>query len=174
MKPNIQLSVDKSKVTEGDVVEMTWSCENADSVRLTLDNGYKCNTIDVEPKGSKKFRLNRSKGRTHLVIGATSGGKTYYKSVRVRVQRMKASKAEYVHDYTGRQGVRRNGLKTTWENFKTKVKMVWGYLPEKKRLAYVILTALCLLMILSAFWPNVFRWGVFLLVGYLFWVILKK
>ena len=58
MKPKIDLSVDKTKVTEGDVVEMTWSCFAAEKVQLILDNGYKSSTIDVEPSGSKKFRLN--------------------------------------------------------------------------------------------------------------------
>ena len=164
MKPKISLSVDKSVVTEGDVVELKWSCENAESVRFTLDNGYKANTIDVEQSGSKKFRLNRSKGRTHLVS----------RSVRVRVKKMKPTKAEYVHDEMGHRSVRRNVIRNSWLNFKNKLKMVWSYLPERKRLAYVILSALCVLMILSAFWPGVFRWGMFLVIGYLFWVILRR
>ena len=40
MTPKIELSVDKTTVTEGDIVEMRWSCQNADSVELTLDNGF--------------------------------------------------------------------------------------------------------------------------------------
>ncbi len=174
MKPNISLSVDKSVVTEGDVVELKWSCENAESVRFTLDNGYKANTIDVEQAGSKKFRLNRSKGRTHLVIAATAGGKTWCRSVRVRVKKMKPTKAEYVHDDMGHRSVWGNVIRNSWLNFKNKLKMLWSYLPESKRLAYVILSALCMLMILSAFWPGVFRWGMFLVIGYLFWVILRR
>lgn len=174
MKPKITLSVDKTRVTEGDIVELSWSCENVDSVQFTLDNGYKTNTIPVEASGTKKFRLNRSKGRTHLVIGATLNGKTYYESVSVRVRKMKATKAENVYDYTGARGVRHNGLRTTWWNIKSRFRMTWEHLPENKRLAYKMLLSLLLILTVSAFWPPFFRIASFLLIGYLFWVILKR
>lgn len=174
MKPKIELSVDKTKVTEGDIVEMSWSCSPAEKVQLTLDNGYKTNTIDVESSGSKKFRLNRSKGRTHLVICVTNGGKPYYKSVGVRVRKMKASKAEEVYDYTGHKGVRRNGLRMSWNNYKEKMKMAFGYLPEKKRLAVQLLLALGIIMLLTAIWPKLTSLGFLALAAYLFWIIWKK
>lgn len=174
MKPKIEISVNKSKVTEGDVVEITWSCTNATEVQLTLDNGYKANTIPVAFSGSKKFRLNRSKGRTHLVIGAVEGGKTYYKSVTVRVKRMKVTKAEEVYDYTGAKGVRKNGLKTSWNNYKSRVKMAWGYLPENKKLAFKIISILMVIMLLSAIYPKIMSLGLMGLGCYLFWILLRK
>ncbi len=174
MKPKINLTIDKTTVTEGDVVEVSWSCSPADSVQLTLDNGYKSNAIPVENSGSKKFRLNRSKGRTHIVVGAMVGDKTYYNSVKVRVKKLKVTKTENVYDYTGAKGVRRNGLRTTWENYKAKMKMVWSYMPENKRLAYKILSALAVLMIISSFWPQFLTWGLLIVGGYLFWFILKR
>ena len=174
MKPKINLSVDKKRVTEGDIVEIRWSCENADTVQFTLDNGYKLNTITIEPSGSKKFRLNRSKGKTEMVIGASLNGKMHYKSVGVRVKAPKVQRAQYVHDYTGAKGLRRNGLKNSWYNFKSKMKYAWGGFSEKKRLAYIILLAICLLMILSSVWHLFYYFGLTALVIYLFYVILKK
>lgn len=174
MKPKIDLSVDKTKVTEGDVVEMTWSCSAAEKVQLILDNGYKSSTIDVEPSGSKKFRLYRSKGKTHLVICVTNSGKQYYNSVCVRVQKMKATKAEEVHDYTGTKGVHKNGLRTSLENAKAKIKMAWGYIPESKRLAVKVLAILTVIMILTAIWPRLISFSFFVLIAYLCWIIWKK
>lgn len=174
MKPIIDLSVDKKCVVEGDVVEIHWTCDNAENVQLTIDNGYKLNTIQVEPSGTKKFRLNRSKGKTEIVVGAMANGKMRYKSVGVRVKRQKVEKAEYVHDYTGAKGVRNNGLKNSWYNFKSKMKYAWGSFSEKKRLAYIILLSISLLLLVSSFWHPFYRIGLVALVGYLFYVILKR
>jgi len=174
MKPKIELSVDKNRVTEGDVVEISWSCENADNVQLTIDNGYKMNTVQVEPSGTKKFRLNRSKGKTEIVIGVSQNGRMRYKSVGVRVKRQKVERAEYVHDYTGAKGVRRNGLKNSWYNFKSRVKYAWGGFSEKKRLAYTVLMAICLLMLVSSIWHTFYLIGLTALVVYLIYVIIKK
>lgn len=174
MKPKIDLRIDKTSVTEGDVVEFSWTCNPAEQVQLTMDNGYKTNTIDVEANGSKKFRLNRSKGKTQIVIGVTNGGKTYYKSVGVRVKKMKATKAEYVNDYTGAKGVKNNGLKNTWLNFKEKMKLAWNYQTPEKKLAYKILLALCGYMLLAAFIPRFSHIGLLIIMGFLFWTIFKK
>lgn len=174
MKPKIEISVDKTKVTEGDVVEVRWSCSPAEQVQFTLDNGYKANSIDVEPSGCKKFRLNRSRGRTQLVIGVTNGGKTYYKSVAVRVKKLKSSKDEHVYDYTGVGGMRQNGLKTTWQNLKSKFNMFWNYMPEKKKMAYKILLLLCVFSLLSLIWPKLMSIGLYFLFGYLVYVIVKR
>lgn len=174
MAPKIELSVDKTTVIEGDIVEMRWSCQNADSVELTLDNGFKKNTIPVEAVGSKKFRLNRSNGRTHLVIGATVNGKTHYKSVAVRVKKMKATKAEEVHDYTGHKGIRNNGLKNSWENFKTKFKYAWSMFPANKQLAFKIMMLLGFFLLLSAFIPKFQTIGLLIVMGYLCWVVMKR
>lgn len=175
MKPKIELSVDKSKVTEGEIVEITWSCPlSAQSVYLTLDNGYKKNSVPVELSGNKKFRLNRSKGRTHLVIEAMIDGKKVYNSVTVRVKKMKTMKADEVYDYTGAKGVRKNGLRNTWENYKAKVKTMWKYMPDNKRLALKILLGLNLVMLLTAIWPKFLIFGFLLLIGYLCWIIMKR
>lgn len=174
MKPKIQLSLDKTKVTEGDIVEFTWSSTPAEKVELTLDNGYKANTIPVEAQGTKKFRLNRSKGRTYLVIGATVDGKTYYESVKVKVKKIRAQKAEYMNDYTGARGARENGLYNTWKNFKTKFKISWDNMPDRKRLAFKVLGIWLVVMIVAGIWPKFLLYGQFIVIGYLLWVLWKR
>ncbi len=175
MKPKIEFKADKQRVAEGEVVEVTWSCTNAELVQLTVDNGYKTITQTVEPCGSKKFRLNRSSGKTQLVIGATNDGKTYYKSVSVRVKRTKKANAGNDYDdYTGYAGAKRNGLKNTWTNFKTKAKYAWGSMTEKKKLANIVLPILCLSLIFSTFSPVFSNICILVVIGYLLWTILKR
>lgn len=175
MKPKIEFKADKQRVTEGDVVEVVWSCTNAELVQFTIDNGYKTITQTVESSGSKKFRLNRSSGKTQLVISATNDGKTYYKSVSVRVKRAKKTKtASDYDDYTGYAGAKRNGFRNTWANFKTKVKYAWGGLTENKKLSYKVLTLLCLALMFSTFTPVLSNVCILVAVGYLLWTVLKR
>ena len=70
-KHRMTFNIDRRTVTEGDVVELTWQCDGAESVTLTIDNGYRQTDIPLEISGTKRFRLNRSKGRTHLTIAVT-------------------------------------------------------------------------------------------------------
>ena len=94
--------IDRHTVTEGDVVEVKWDCTGSEQTVLTLDNGFRATEIPLEPSGTKRFRLNRSKGRTHLTIAVTMGGKTYRKKIAVRVKKMPTMKAETV-DHRGRK-----------------------------------------------------------------------
>jgi hypothetical protein len=175
MKPKIEFKADKQRVAEGEVVEVTWSCTNAELVQFTIDNGFKTITQTVEPSGSKKFRLNRSSGKTQLVISATNDGKTYYKSVGVRVKRAKKPKTENDYDdYTGYKGAKRNGGKNNWANFKTKMKYVWASLTEKKKIAYIVLPILCLSLIFSTFSLVLSYICILCVIGYLLFTILKR
>ena len=64
-------TTDRTTVTEGEIVEVRWDCPGAESVDLTIDNGYKTSVIPLEIGGSKRFRLHRSKGRTRLITLVT-------------------------------------------------------------------------------------------------------
>ena len=34
-------TADRTSLAEGDIIGITWDCSGADSVNLTIDNGYK-------------------------------------------------------------------------------------------------------------------------------------
>lgn len=84
---NIELSLDKTRIKAGDIVEIKWACENADSVQLSINNGYKEVVTDVPMFGSKKIRLNRSKGKTKITLIAIVGGEKIIKSEEVKVKK---------------------------------------------------------------------------------------
>ena len=86
MEKRMTFDVDRTTVTEGDVVEVRWDCSGADRVELKIDNGYKASVLPLDITGTKRFRLNRSKGRTRLTITAHVGGKKYSKTLKVRIK----------------------------------------------------------------------------------------
>lgn len=172
MKPSLDFRIDKNTVIEGDIVYVQWSCPEAEQTQLIINNGFKATVIDVEPNGNKKFRLNRSKGRTKLSLSVSLNGKIYTKTIAVRVKKQKTINPEYV-DGNNQHRIF-SGLKGKWQNLKTKFKYSWQYLPERKRLAYVVLSLLAILMLLSTFFPQILGIGVCVVAVYLLIVILKK
>ena len=129
-------NIDRRVVTEGDVVEVTWQCAEAESVMLTLDNGYRSTNISLENNGSKRFRLNRSKGKTHLTITVRIQGKEYHKRIDVRVKKIPTVRPETVDS----QGRPVSKLKQIWQKWMTncrntfaKFKYALSTLPERKQ-----------------------------------------
>lgn len=169
--------IDRRTVTEGDVVEVKWQCAEAESVQLTIDNGYRSTNIPLETSGSKRFRLNRSKGRTHLTITVSIGGKSYTKRIHVRVKKMPTVRAETVDQQGRRQGWLRQwwqkGL-TNWHDFRARLRQGIQALPERKQLAVKLLTLMGVILILSAIWPRVYSFGMMIMVAYLAYVMLKR
>ncbi len=159
--------VNKETVTEGEIVEVTWSCLGATSVVLTLDNGFKAVKLDVENSGTKKFRLNRSKGKTKFVFVVTdSNGKSASKTLKVRVKELKAIKAEEV-------GGESRFTKFV-RDYIAKTKRSWSVLSERKRMAYIVLWSVMLIMILSLINPIFIKMGLVALIAYMAWIVVKK
>jgi hypothetical protein len=84
---NIELSLDKTTVKACEIIEIKWTCEDADSAQISINNGYKQVVTDVPISGSKKIRLNRSKGKTRITLTATKGEEKFFKSEDVKVKK---------------------------------------------------------------------------------------
>ncbi len=169
--------IDRRCVTEGDVVEITWQCEGAESVTLNINNGFRSTDIPLEISGSKKFRLNRSKGRTHLTLSVVIMGKRHEKKIHVRVKKMPTVHAETVDQ----QGQHLSIFKQWWmkatdylRNLRAKTRQSMQTLPEKKQLAVKALTIIGLTLIISAIWPKFYSFALLLITLYLLIVLLKR
>ena len=77
---------------------MRWDCTGADRVELKIDNGYKASVLNLEISGTKRFRLNRSKGRTALTITAWKDGKHGSKTLKVKVKEIPATQGASILD----------------------------------------------------------------------------
>lgn len=171
MKPQITFTTDTDTVTEGDVISIQWSCNPADSVRLIIDNGFKTNTIDVEASGIKRFRLNRSKGKTKLTIIALYNGKEASKTIKVKVKEMEVINAETVNDghaYSGSHSM------SWWKKTKMKLLYLWMTLPPTKKIVVIILNFLLVLLVMSLIFPRFLLFGLTLIIIYLTYFLLKK
>lgn len=171
MKPQITFTTDTDTVTEGDVISIQWSCNPADSVRLIIDNGFKTNTIDVETSGIKRFRLNRSKGKTKLTIIALYNGKEASKTIKVKVKEMEVINAETVNDgraYSGSHSM------SWWKKTKMKLLYLWMTLPPTKKIVVIILNFLLVLLVMSLIFPRFLLFGLTMIIIYLTYFLLKK
>ena len=170
-------NVDRKTVTEGDVVEIKWQCEGAEKVRLTIDNGLRSTEMPVELSGSKRFRLNRSKGRTRLTVAATIDGKEYTKTLRVKVKGMPVLKAETL-DHRGRPinvlHRWRQQVTEKWRQLHAKEKMRMQQLPERKQVAVKGMAVIGAVLLVSLFWPRAYTLGMLALMLYFAVVLLRR
>ncbi len=168
-------TIDKTTVTEGDVVEVRWDCPGAERAELMLDNGFKATTLPLELSGSKRFRLHRSKGRTRLVITAYVGGKRFSKTLRVKVKPIPVTRAETV-DHRGRRvGRLKEWLSMPkWQSWKARYRQGWQMLTPEKRLASRLLMILGAVLLLATLAPILLLLGLFGLSMYLMWILMRR
>lgn len=176
-KQRMIFEIDRRKVTEGDIVEITWQCEGADSVSLTLDNGFKTTDIALETSGNKRFRLNRSKGLTKLTLTVKIQGKEHHKTIRVRVKKMPTIKAETI-DHNGRKmGWMKQWwqkIVTKWHEATAKYNQALQILPPKKQIAVKLLILISFMLLISAIWPKFYTFTLVALALYLTITLLRR
>lgn len=158
--------IDRTTVTEGDIVEVTWDCTGADRVELNINNGFKSSIIPLEISGTKRFRLNRSKGRTALTITAWKNGKSGSKTLKVRVNEMPTTHAETVDS----RGQTMGPLRQWWH----KIQPRWQSLSAEKRMATRVLLLLAAILLITLFFPTLFFLGITALMIYLAYILWKK
>ena len=157
---------DHRTVTEGDVVELTWDCTGSEQTELTIDNGFRATQLTLEAAGSKRFRLNRSKGRTALTITAWKDGKHGSKTLKVKVKEIPATQAETL-DSNGRA---MGPLRQWWSQLRPR----WQSMPADKRLAARIMLILAAVLLFSTLLPVLLLLGTAGLMIYLLYVLWKK
>lgn len=166
MGKNMTFDIDRTVVNEGDIVEVRWDCTGADRVELKIDNGFKASVIPLEISGTKRFRLNRSKGRTALTITAWKDGDHGSKTLKVRVKEMPTTHADTLDG----EGKKVSEPKQWWQQ----VRQRFQALPPDKRMATVIALILCAVFLLALISPRLLMPGLGLLLVYLLYVIWKK
>ena len=166
MAKNMTFEVDRRTVCEGDVVEVRWDCTGADRVELKIDNGFKASVIALDLVGTKRFRLNRSKGRTALTVTAWLGNRSGSKTIKVRVKEPQAVRAETVDA----QGRTVSSAKESWQRLQQR----WRALPPDKRLASRIAMFMCGALLVGLLFPPLFMIGLAVVMGYLLYYIWKR
>jgi hypothetical protein len=168
-------TTDRTTVTEGEIVEVRWDCPGAEAVDLSIDNGYKTSVLPLETSGSKRFRLNRSKGRTRLVLTAHVGGKGFSKAIKVKVKEIPVTRAETVDHRGNPMGwAKRLWNQPKWQAMLTRYRQGRQAMPKEKKLASNVLLMLGAVLLLGAIFPILLPVGIFALACYLLWVVMKR
>lgn len=166
--PSTTLTIDKKRITECEIVQITWKTETATKAQLTIDNGHSTHTTEVEPSGTKKFKLNRP-GKTRFTLLTEENGKTRTRTVAVRVRKIKLTRATTVDD----RGKRLPRWKEKWQQAKYRALCAWNTFTPAKRLAFRILLMLALLSLAISLFPKIFVFCLLAIMGYLVWFIYK-
>jgi hypothetical protein len=168
-------TTDRTTVTEGEIVEVRWDCPGAEAVDLSIDNGYKTSVLPLETSGSKRFRLNRSKGRTRLVLTAHVDGKGFSKAIKVKVKEIPVTRAETVDHRGNPMGwAKRLWNQPKWQALLTRYRQGRQAMPKEKKLASNVLLMLGAVLLLGAIFPILLPVGIFALACYLLWVVMKR
>ena len=163
-------TTDRTSLTEGEIIEITWDCREAERVELTIDNGFKSTALPLDLTGVKRFRLHRSRGKTRLTITAWVGGRSYSKTIKVKVAEMPTTHAETIDDKGKTVSRGSQWLQELGRRWRT----TWQALVPEKRIAVTVLAILALLMLFSVLMPLMLPMGLIGLVVYLIIVIARK
>jgi|SRR5574344_342376 hypothetical protein len=171
-------TVNKTRVTEGDVVEIKWKCPKAQNVKLTIDNGFRSSSADVEVEGAKKFKINRSNGQTVISLDALIDGKKINRNLFIKVKQPKVKVDDGFDSYKRLDNDRFknfiNSIKSKFKSFQYKFKLFWSSLPPQKKQAYILLMIIFGIMIISSFYPRIIFFGMTALSLYLLWTLMKR
>lgn len=163
-------TTDRTSLTEGEIIEITWDCHEAERVEFTIDNGYKSTVIPLDLTGTKRFRLNRSRGKTKLTLTAWVNGKDYSKTIKVKVYEMPTVDAETV-DAKGRPVSKASQW---WQTYRQRWRTSWQAMTPQKQLATKVLVALAVLMLFSRLLPALFFFGLIAIMIWMVVIITKR
>ena len=150
MKNKLSLSTDRKSAAEGEFIDIKWNCDACpDSLMLSIDSGYKCDTIAVADSGSTRIALSRSKGKTTITLKAVISGKKVSESVDVRVKNAKTATSPKGSGIS-RMKLWKEKLQAGWYVYRAQVKYWWLSRKKWQKALWIALLALWLGMLISS------------------------
>lgn len=147
MKSKINLKTDRKSASEGEFIEISWSCDACpESLSLTIDSGYKCDTIAVADCGSTRIAMARSKGKTIITLKAVISGKRVSESTEIRIRNNKKGSV------SGNERIRNIKEKTMagWYVFRARMKYWWLSQKKWQKALWIALLVLWLGLLFSS------------------------
>jgi len=160
----LSFKIDKKQISVGEYVTVSWDCVNPDMVTLIVQDGGK-SVYQLGDSGSRVIQASGSADKMLLTLRASIGGKAEEKSVEVKVKK-KVLKAERIP--------RNPKIKDWWQRTTVGMKTAWTYMPGTKKLAVKIMGLLLVTMILTSISPKLLPLGLFIVVIYLGWYVMKR
>lgn len=146
MKSRLTLSTDRKSASEGEFIEIKWNCDACpESLSLTIDSGYKCDTIAVADSGSTRIAMSRSKGKTVITLKGVISGKKVSETVDIRIRNSSRK--------SGKGGMKmwKEKIQAGWYVFRAQMKYWWLSQKKWQKALWIALLALWLGLLISSF-----------------------
>lgn len=150
MKNKLSLSTDRKSASEGEFIDIKWNCDACpDSLLLSIDSGYKCDTIAVADSGSTRIAISRSKGKTTITLKAVISGKKVSESIDIRIKNAKTSRPA---KGTGISKLKlwKEKLQAGWYVYRAQVKYWWLSRKKWQKALWIALLVLWLGMLFAS------------------------
>ena len=95
MKKQMKLSTDRKSASEGEYIEIKWTCDACpDSLYLAIDSERTQDSIAVSDSGTTRITVPKSNGKMTIKLIGVISGKKVTESVDVRVKKAKSTRAK--------------------------------------------------------------------------------
>lgn len=151
MKSKLSLSTDRKSASEGEYIEIRWSCDACpDSLYLSIDSGNTQYSIAVSDSGTTRIPVPRSNGKMTVKLIGVISGKKITESLDVRVKSIKKSRAAKA-PISSRLRLFKEKMQAKWYVFRAQLKYWWLSRKKWQKALWIALLALWLGMLIASF-----------------------
>ena len=151
MKSKLSLSTDSKSASEGEYIEIRWSCKACpDSLYLSIDSGCTQYSIAVSDSGTTRIPVPRSNGKMTVKLIGVISGKKVTESMDVRVKSIKKSRAAKA-PISSRLRLFKEKMQAKWYVFRAQLKYWWLSRKKWQKALWIALLALWLGMLIASF-----------------------
>ena len=149
MKSKLSLSTDRKSASEGEYIEIRWSCDACpDSLYLSIDSGCTQYSIAVSDSGTTRIPVPRSNGKMTVKLIGVISGKKVTESIDVRVKGAKRAKSNaHLSSRMKMFGVK---IKAKWYVFRANMKYRWLSQKKWQKALWIALLAIWLGLLFSS------------------------
>ena len=149
MKSKLSLSTDRKSASEGEYIEIRWSCDACpDSLYLSIDSGCTQYSIAVSDSGITRIPVPKSNGKMTVKLIGVISGKKVTESVDVHVKGVKRAKSNA--PLSSRIKMFGEKMKAKWYVFRANIKYWWLSQKKWQKALWIALLALWLGLLFSS------------------------
>ena len=149
MNNKLSLSTDRKSATEGEYIEIRWSCDACpDSLYLSIDSGATKYSIAVSDSGTTRIPVPRSDGKMTVKLIGVISGKKVTETLDIRVKGVKSKLAKT--PLSRRLKLFKEKTQAKWYVFRAQLKYWWLSRNKWQKVLWIILLALWLGMLISS------------------------
>ena len=148
MKKQMTLSTDRKSASEGEYIEIRWSCNACpDSLYLSIDSGSTKYSIAVSDSGTTRIPVPKSNGKMTIKLIGVISGKKVTESLDIRVKSVKSNTAKA--PLSSRLQLFKEKMRAKWYVFRAQLKYWWLSRKKWQKALWIALLALWLGMLIS-------------------------